>query len=376
LYARAVTTYLQATVRSMHGEVVDVAEAVRAYETVLTLEPRFTWALNELGQVYLIQAEFDRLHGKDPRPLLDSATRRFDEALVADPAFTLPVFGKIRASIQRLLYESEHGLDASDSVSALEGAAALVERQKLGGFLPAFYAARASRFRAAHELSLGRDPRASIAAGVEKIHAFVAPGAETGFLLQELAELRLVEAEHGRTAGLAPPLDFQRLRDAVRKAADHDASDIDLHDIVARMDLVTALVLAAQGGRGGLEILLLGLALRPLVGKVRNDPRPYQTLAAIHARKAAWLVSQGKTSDADVRAGLSMVEKALVIHPNDPKVLATKGELLLLRARAARGQDPRAAARAAGEAFAAALRENPRLAESYGEMVKEAKGRE
>ncbi|TKC91873.1 serine/threonine-protein kinase [Polyangium fumosum] len=376
LYARAVTMYLQATVRSMHGDVVDVAEAVRAYETVLTLEPRFTWALNELGQVYLIQAEFDRLHGKDPRPLLDSATRRFDEALAADPAFTLPVFGKIRASTRRLWYESEHGLDASDSVRALEGAAALVERHKLGGFLPAFYAAKAWRFRAAHELSLGRDPRASIAAGVEKIHAFEAPGAETGFLLQELAELRLVEAEHGRATGLAPPLDFRPLRDAVREAAERDASDIDRHDIVARMDLVTALVLAAQGKAEEKDFETAAAALRPLVGKVRNDPRPYQTLAAIHVRKAAWLASKGNPSDVDVSAGLSMVEKALVIHPNDPKVLATKGELLLLRARAARGQDPKAAARAASEAFAAALRENPRLAESHGEMVKEAKALE
>ncbi|MDI1478898.1 serine/threonine-protein kinase [Polyangium sp. y55x31] len=376
LYARAVTAYLQVTVRSTRGEVVDVAEAVRAYETVLGLEPRFTWALNELGQVYLIQAEVDRLHGKDPRPLLASASRRFDQALAADPAFTLPVFGNIRASLQRLQYETEHGLDAQESVSSLESAVALAEQRKLGGFLPAYYAARASRFRAAHELSLGRDPRATIAAGVEKIHAFAKPGTETGFLLQEIAELRLVEAEHLHATGLGPPPDLQALRDAVRKAAEADPSDIDLHDIVARMDLFRALAKATQGKAEEQDFEAAAAFLRPLVEKVRNDPRPYQTLSNVHARKAAWLEAHGKTAEAEVSAGLGMVEKALAIHPRDPKALATKGELLLVRARAARGEDRRAAARAAGEAFAEALRENPRLAQARGEMVKEAKGME
>ncbi|MDC3956676.1 serine/threonine-protein kinase [Polyangium jinanense] len=376
LYALAATLNVRAARQAARGERVTAEDAIAAFHRVLDVEPRFTWALNELGQTYLIKAEFDRLHGEDPRQLLGSASQRFDQAIEVDPSFTLPMFGKIRAAIYRLVYETEHGLEAQSSVDALSNAVALVEQRSLGGFLPAYYAAKSLRVRAAYELSVGKDPRASIAAGLEKIHAFATPGTETGFLLMEVAELRLLEAEHTLSNRLLPVPELLSVRDRVEKVAEEDTWDIDSHHILARLHLFAARARAVSGEAREQGFDAAAAVLRPLVAKERNDPRPYQMLAEIHAKKAPWLDGHEKSANADVDVGLEFAEKALAIHPHSAQAFVAKGELLLVRARVSRGEDRKKAARAAGEAFVAAIRENPRLAAAHQANIQEAKGME
>jgi eukaryotic-like serine/threonine-protein kinase len=373
LYAQASTFYVRAMRQAGEGEQVAVAEAIGAFERVLEIEPRFTWALNELGQSYLLQAEVDRLRGRDPRRALDNASKQFDRAIEVDPSFSLPVFMKIRASIHRLVYETEHGIDAKATLSTLSGAVGLLDRQKSGGWLPVFWKAMSLRVRAAYELSMGADPRGLVAEGLAVIDPFAKPGAETLFLLRERVELRLLGAEHALRSGLEPLPDLGAEREALQKEITNHPAEIDGPVLVARIALLGLRGRAREKKVDDADFEAAFAPLQPVLSS-DHDPRAYQVLAEIHAQKAVWLEERGKAPDADVERGLAMAEKVLAINPHSAMAFGAKGQLLLARARGAKGEDRRAAARAAREAFAAALRENPRLEAEYAAAIKEAAG--
>jgi serine/threonine-protein kinase len=332
---------------------------------VLEIEPRFLWALNELGQTYLVQAEYDRLHGGDPRVMIERALKCLDQAMGADPDFTLPLYAKIRAINYRLVYETDHGLDATDTLRLQSDALSFIDKRKLGGFLPAYYGAKALRFRAAFELSTGADPTSSIAAALEKIHAFADPGTETGYLLRELAELGLVEAAYGNVQAILPVAVNVALRDAVKKDADEEPASIDLNDLLARVTLTLAEVKVKNGEAVENDFDVAIDALKMVIAKERNDPRPYLTLAEIETRKAKWLASNKKPVDVDVAKGLKMANKVLAIHPHSAQALICKAALLLLLAKSSTVATRKQRAREAMETFGAAFRENPRMENSH-----------
>ncbi|MBK9260036.1 MAG: protein kinase [Polyangiaceae bacterium] len=373
-YVHATTLYVQSMRRSGRGERVDVAGTVRAYERVLEIEPRYVWALNELAQTYLVQAEYDRLHGDDPRPMIEKASKRLDEAMQADPDFTLPLYAKIRAANYRLAYETEHGIDATETLRLLDDSLSLVEKRKLGGFLPAYYGAKALRLRAAYEFAMGTDPRPSIKAALKELHSFANPGSETGFMLMELAELRLVESDYLLAAESVPDVEHRRLRDTLKKAADEEPADIDLHDLLVRIDLWGVRVKMREGRADEADFDFAAKELAPIITKSPNDPRPYLTLAEVCAQKAMWLDASGKSAGAAVGEGLVLIEKVLGIHPHSARAFVLKGELLLLRAKASTGKERQKAARGASDAFGAAFRENPRLEKAHAEQMKMARG--
>lgn len=372
LYVRAMTAYIGVMACAGRGERVDVKEAVKRYERVLEIEPRFTWALNELGQTYLVQAEYDRLHGGDPRLLIDKASERLDAAMAVDPDFTLPLYAKIRAANYRLSYEIEHGLDATDTIRVQVDALALVDKRKLGGFFPAYYGAKALRLRAAYEVSTDSDPRPSIDAALGRIQAFVDPRQAVGFLLMEFAELRLLETQYQGARGSVPIVDFEALRNRLKKAADSEPGDIDLHDLIARIHLQFARIKANDGDAVEMDFDVAVDELKPFVAKESSDPRPYLTLGEAHLYKATWLEANKRRVDVEVEAGLAMVNKALAIHPHQPIAFALRAELFMLLARASKGDPRRRFGREAIVAFGAAFRENPRLAAKLAAEMKAA----
>jgi len=371
LYARAATLYVQTMVQASRGEPLAATAAIAAFEQVLDVEPRFTWALNELGQTYLIQAESNRLHGLDPRETLDRAAKQFQRAVEVDPTFTFPVYGMIRAHIYRLTYEIDHGLNADTTLWGLSQAIALLDKQSLSGWLPVYWKAKAARVRAAYESSKGADPRPLVTEGLRIIHAFTAPGTEEDFLLHEIAELHEVEADYAASHGLDTLAQLAPIRQALQKTLSNDMEYIDNPVLAARMDLSAIRMKEARDDVKASDFDAALAILRPLMSTERNDPRGYQTIADIHAQKAAWLDKHDKSPDADIAEGLRMIAKVLAIHPHNANAYATRGALLVLRARAGREEDRKEAAREARAAFAAAFRENPRLEKDYAVAVKE-----
>ncbi|MDI3287802.1 serine/threonine-protein kinase [Polyangium sp. 15x6] len=371
LYARAATLMRQSLLQSDRGRRASFAAAIDAFQRVLEVDPRFSWALNELGQAYLLQSAVDRLYGTAPRPMLERATKEFERAIVVDPSFSLPVYGMVRAGLHRVEYERDIGADAEAALVILSEAVAQLERQKLGGWITAFWSAKAFRVRATYELSAGMDPGPSITKAVEALRPFMGQAEEGGFLVREMAEIRLVEAEHAFAMGRAPLPELSTERESVRRSIT-DGEAIDGSALLARMELYVARVAMKEKRASEASFEAAMSPLRPLLSKKRDEPRLYQLLAEIHVQRALWLEEQRKSPAGDVEAGLRMVEKGLALNPRHPMALASRGLLLLVRARSARGEARREAARAASEAFAASFRENPRLAVRYAREAKEA----
>lgn len=372
-YVQATTRYVQVMSQGGRGERVDIADAVRAYERVLVLEPRYVWAMNELAQTYLVQAEYDRLHGGDPRPTVEQARKWLIRAMEVDPDFTLPLYAVIRGINYRLVYETEHGIEAAETLRLQQEAFAAIEKRKLGGFLPAYYGAKSNRLRAAYEFSQGNDPRSSIQTGLDKIAAFANPGSETGFMLMESAELRLLQGEYLVQHREDFPFGLSPLRDRLQQAAEQEPADIDFHDLVARADLLLARRRVHAGSAQENDFSRALGDLETIVKTDRNDPRPYLTLADITLHRAKWLHGQKKLSAQDLGRGLALIEKALTLHPHSGKGWAIKAELLSLNALISSGEEHKTTAARAREAFGAAIRENPRMEKGLAEIIDGAK---
>ena len=374
LYARASAFHVRVMRQASLGMPLSIAETIAAFQRVLEVDPRFTWALSELGQTYLIQAQIERLHGKDPHAALANATAQLERASQVDATFSVPAELSIRALCVQLGYETEHGLDAPGTVSALAKAVARLDALKLGGWKSVFWKARALRVRAAYELSIGEDPRARIAEGLSVIHAFTKPGAETSFLLREMVELRLIEAEYALRRGLSPAPDLRGERAAVQRELRSDGADVDTGVLLGRIEILTLRGRAKDDKLRDADFEGRIAPLEPLLSGERDDPRGYQVLAELHAEKGAWLEAHGKAPDAAVKAGLAMVEKVLGINPQSADALAVKGRLHLVAARAARGEERALALGKSKAALEAAFRENPRLGPEHVEALGSSRG--
>jgi len=371
LYAKAATLYVQTMVQASRGETLAVHAVIDAFERVLDVEPRFTWAHNELGQTYLIQAESDRLHGLDPRSTLDRAFKQFQRAVEVDPDFSFPMYGMIRAQLGRLVYETDHGVDAESTIGALSAAITLLDGQALSGWLPVYWKTRAIRVRASYELAKEGDPRKFVSEGLQAIHAFAAPGTEPDFLLREVAELHLIEAEYSVRRSLDTPWQLTRVRQVLQREISTDSQGIDIPVLAARVDLAAIRMKEVHDGVQDSDFDVPAAILRQLVSTKRNDPRSYQTMADIHTQKAAWLKNHNRSPATDIAEGLRMIDTVLGIHPHNARAFATKGELLALRARTARDGQRQDVARQARDAFALAFQENPRLEREYATVMKE-----
>jgi len=116
----------------------------------------------------------------------------------------------------------------------------------------------------------------------------------------------------------------------------------------------------------------------PLLGWMTDavvDPASRVAAAESHALAAEWRVSRREDPDGDIRAPLEMADRALATNPRHALALSMRGRLLLARAKSTPETDAkRAAARAAGEAFEAALQANPLLESACGKALLEARG--
>jgi hypothetical protein len=105
------------------------------------------------------------------------------------------------------------------------------------------------------------------------------------------------------------------------------------------------------------------LQLAPILDSKQIDPLPFQIAAAIHEYHAAWLVEQHKDPSNALIQGFGMVEESFKRNPRFAPAFATRGDLFVVEARAAKEPHAREeAARHAKEAFESALSYNKYLA--------------
>lgn len=373
-YAVAQSLSLQAQMLDLLGRESSMAPAIEAYQRVLSLDPAFTWAINELGDAYLEEAKEAILRGEDAAPQLESALRQYERALAVDPRFLLPMGGQLEAATLRLEVEIGHGREAPAVLQTLSRAVAQFEQTGSHPSVIALWKARAHRLGARHDFVQGRDPREALVAALEAIRVAAGALPEDPWLLAELAQCHLLEAESALSQGRDPSPALARARAAVRKAGESGAAlGPSSRLLSARLEL-TALRAAARQGKTGEAFFTAGFeALRPLLATSEGDSRPQQVAAELYAERAAVLRGKGLGAEEVLRNGLLQAQQALLRNPRNPEALFAQGWLHLQRAHLA----PVSAFRTeealrARESFQAALEENPRVAREHPQLLREA----
>ncbi|ATB37766.1 hypothetical protein CYFUS_003191 [Cystobacter fuscus] len=223
-YAVAQALYLRARLLEGRGGEVSLEPAIAAYQRVLSLEPGFTWAHNELGDVYFQEARRIGARGGEAAPLLEKAVEQYTRALALDPGFALPVGGLLDAAATRLEGEIARKREAPEALQALSHALGQLEKSGATPWVLALWKARAYRLRAHHDLVLGRDPRPVLASLLEVIHAAAGESPTDSWLLKELVLGRVLESENERLHGRDPAVALERGRALVRKLGEVDGA--------------------------------------------------------------------------------------------------------------------------------------------------------
>jgi serine/threonine-protein kinase len=354
-YAKARALYYQAMVLDDLNREVNADPALAAYRAVVELDPQFTWAVSELGDVYVLKANIEQKHGRDARAALSCAMQQYDRASALDPAFSVPMRRKIKVHLGAVENDLEHGRSTDAALDDLAAAASSIER-RLGAneFVVVYWKVRALRLRALHELATGRDPRLSTRAALRIVDQ--APTAHRrGWVLLEATECRLIDASHTRERGQV---------DEVRRAAREGTATGIPDDASWRVLAARADVLAATDTETTIAFFDDAIHhLSPVLEQNSTEAQPYQLMAELYALRAAWSQRHRRETRGDLAAAEALVEKALAHNPHFARAHATRGLLALVEARALReGPERASAARRATAAFEAAFGENPRLA--------------
>jgi predicted Ser/Thr protein kinase len=373
-YAVALGHSLHARLLYDLGRDASMQRAIESYQQVLSLDPGFTWAVNELGDVYLEEAKKELSRGREAGPLLANAIQQYKRSMALNARFSLPAGRQLEALMVRFESELARGRDAQETLRALSSAVAQFAQTNSSPWLVVFWKARAQRLHGMHELAHGREPRPFVAAAVELIRAAAGESPDNSWLLRELASCWLLEAEHARRGGLDPAPPLEKARAAARKAgAQSQPMSSSLAQLSARIEL-TAIRSAARHEDLRDEHFETAFGyLRPLLAQPGKDSGPYQLAAELHAERAAWLAKRRRSPTEDIRGGLARVDEALSKNPHNPEALLTQGHLFLERARAAREQQARTEdGLRARAAFEAALQQNPLLAPQTTSALREA----
>jgi len=237
-YDLARSAYLRESERFMSGLDASADRARAAFEEVLALDPRFSWAIAELGDVLALEAEIVSSKGADPAPSLAAALRQFDLAMAGAPSLTAPLNGK--ALVFSLTAEDQlaHGRSAARPAADLLGVVADMEARGGQRWLVAYWKARAKRLLAREELEARRDPGPLV---TEALAALAALGKETEkdyWLLREIAEIRWIQARRAEDTGVDPSEPLRLARDAARAAVAAKPTHVAPREILARIERV------------------------------------------------------------------------------------------------------------------------------------------
>ena len=371
-YAAARAQALRARLLYDLGQDSSMQRAIEEYQRVLSLDPRFTWAVNELGDAYLEAAKMELAHGREAAPLLEQAIRQYGQTLKLDPTFSLSAGRRLEACTVRVESELSRGRDAQAALEALSNAVSQFEQTNPSPWLAGFWKARAQRLHGLREFVHQRDPRSFLEAAIEEIRVVGGESPDNAWLLRELARCRLLEAGHARREGRDAAPALKKARDAARKLIKEGTPiSLSLSLLLVQIEL-TALRAARPEDLREEHFETAFRYLSPLLSQPGKDSRSSQLAAELHAERADWLAKRGRGPEEDIRRGLTWVGESLSKNPHNPEALLAKGRLLLARARTARTRQARTEdGLRAREAFEAALRQNPLLARETADVLKE-----
>ncbi len=324
-YAQARAFYRRASLLTELGRESPMQPAIDAYRTVLSMDPGFTWALNELGNTYLEEAKKNVATGRDAEPLLQSAIRQYERAMALDPGFSLPVGGRLDALTTWLEAASSQARDTAAPLQAFFNAVVQLEQTSPGSWPAVFWKTRGYRLRALSALALGSDPRPSVASAIETVRAARGDSPDDPWLLEELGRCYLIEAEYEQRSGRPAAEAQQKARAAVSKARTLGRpKKTTLLLLSARIELESLRTTTPRDHLWQERFEAAFAFLRPPLSKPGFSSEPSQLAAELYAERARYLASTHGSPEQDVQSGLAMAAKALANNPHNREALRAK----------------------------------------------------
>jgi tetratricopeptide (TPR) repeat protein len=350
-----------------------IERAIAAYESALRIDPRFLWALTELAQVYYQKMILFAWRGVDVTPLAAKAIEVADRAISLDPSSPVGPYSRALPHVAAAEQRASAGQSPEEPLALARQA---VESSRLlapMALSPVDELCLIHKVRARYDIDSGADPAGSLSAVARCADDMTKLAPDAALTHESLAAARFLEARHLLRDGNDPLSALEKARASFDRAIAKDPRKLNLRVDRARADILALRWAVDHEGASDAMFEAALAPLRPLLAEGRDDPSLYDAAAEIFSLRARFHLAGGATPDDDLTQGLAMAEKALSKNPHLGTALATKGQLLLLRASAARDPEARAqAARSAGEAFTSAFRENPLLERSHGAAAKEA----
>jgi hypothetical protein len=180
-----------------------------------------------------------------------------------------------------------------------------------------------------------------------------------------------LRAEWQLLHGEDPRAFLDRARIAISNAAKRAPALIDVAVELSRVELIAAKYALLKKSATAETFESVRAPLQSFSSDRLAFPDAHVVAAESHALAAEWRVSRKESPEADITAGLTMLDQALATNPKHAKAWLVRGLLLLMRAQSNKDAD---AAKKAVNAFEEAFRCNPLLERRHRQALSKAQG--
>jgi serine/threonine-protein kinase len=290
-----------------------LGEALRSLGRAAELTPD-AGSLNDLGNAYVTRAEATWAGGGDPRPDLQQACARYDQALGLVPDYGYAHANRGLAFTDRAGYELEHAHDAGASLA--EAVKSLQRSVELLPQLDGTHTRLAGALLLAAEQALerGQDPADPLDRARAQLREAAAinpkPGPETR-VLEGTAALAEARAQLLRGAPARAAAAVASAQAHLRAALAVDPRRAEAYRRLAEAALLQARLRAEARQDPAPAFAAAEDARRKQIALRETDPRGWAGLAEVYRRRAEWARRRGGDAAGDVKAGLTAAERAL-----------------------------------------------------------------
>ena len=304
-----------------HGEdpSASFTASAEALGAALEADARFVWAHKSLGNVHLYETQYALRVGEEPHPPARKAIEAYGKAISLDPDEPTLYSNMGIVHLYLAFSEQNQGRDVRGELDEAVASFRLASEKNPNHAFVHANIGDAFLIRAQYEHWIGEDPRESCEAGVAAYEKAleISPNYAPAYL--NTAQVRTMHAgwelEHERD----PQPFLSEARRAVEKALEINPAESQSWVIKAQVGAIDA----AWKSRGGEEVDLAP-QVEALEQALKLNPEnvdAHLVLSEIH-RQAADNRGDAASRHADLRRALAAAERALEVHPENPRALA------------------------------------------------------
>lgn len=345
---------------------------IEILERTMHQYPNFLWGASDLAISYTVLASEQAVRGDERlRATLEKSLSWLRVATSLDDTFINPSMNAL-VNLSILIQTVSDEREVADIVARADDLFAqcthinVNNQECYGNYFLVFIGAAQRLFVA------GKEPGPLLARGFANYEITRKTGGPLLDAEQSAALGRYIEAAQSVRQRRDPGQALAELQAALGRCFTIAATDATCRTLAAQAEWVAADWLALQHLQFT-QVLRRALAKATLATQSPElYPGKWQVLAQTHLRLARAALPAARAEQ--VHAGLAAVARSFAVNPNHALSLATKGELLLLRAQSLTAPAPRrATAQEAADQLAQALRRDPLLSHDYAATWAQAK---